>query len=297
MMKRKMMMVILAGLVLFVGGIASAALAAVSFDREIASGRVMVDLSAEVAIQFVPGTGYEDFLILKANGEVFFDLTRGLKPDAPGTGGFNPDSRFFLGGRDDPLFTLVNHSDLPVTLALTAVSGGLSLEGESLRVEPGEAGGFYFGIDTTEMALGTAIQASLTVDSDPGEEGGMPVQSGTSFFEVSAGLIDLVADLFAENASYGRDWGDYRYLDIGLDPGDWEAPVGHLYYKPAGNLLRVSPEEGYVIEVMDFTGERRSLTAALNYDILYDHEGDQWYYHSVAEDNRIDISSFELHRQ
>jgi len=285
------------GMLLLIGGMASAALSTVNFDREIASGRVMVDLSGEVAVQFVPGTGYEDFLDLEANGEVSFDLTRGLNREKSGTGGFNSNALFFIGGVDRPVFQIVNHSDQAVSIGWSQAKGGLTLEGGQGTIGPGEAQGFYFGIDTSGVLMGTEIQGVLTVESDGTPGNGRSLQPESSFSVVSADIIQAIQGHYEAMGYHGRTWGDYRYLDIGLDPLDWEAPVGNLYYKPAGSLLRISPEEGYQIAVMDYQQEIRILKASLNYDIIYESLEDAWYFHSTVPENRIDITTLVISRQ
>ncbi len=114
---------------------------------------------------------------------------------------------------------------------------------------------------------------------------------GTTFDEISAAIISKINDFYFDNNHYGRTWGDYRYTDIGLDPGEWHTPVTHVYYKPSGKLLRISPEDGYHFEVDNEDGVTMILTSSSNWDLIYDAEDSTWYYHSISDDNIIDIDS------
>ena len=93
-----------------------------------------------------------------------------------------------------------------------------------------------------------------------------------------------------------RNWGEFAYTDLGLDPQDWQDPIAHIYYKPGGSLFRLRPEEGYVFVVNDINGNSRTLSYSLNWDLLYNAVDDKWYYHSISEANVIDISTLEVKR-
>ncbi|MDD2217981.1 MAG: hypothetical protein PHX63_06075 [Eubacteriales bacterium] len=107
-------------------------------------------------------------------------------------------------------------------------------------------------------------------------------------------MIHLIDQYFIDNGHYGRTWGDYRYTDIGLDLEDWENPVLHIYFKPTGNILRISPEEGYKLVVIDSFGMIRTLSYSLNWDLIYNASDGKWYYHSISENNIIDINTLDI---
>lgn len=117
---------------------------------------------------------------------------------------------------------------------------------------------------------------------------------GSTFPQIFTNIQALIDTRFTEKGSYGRDWGDYRYTDIGLDPQDWKDPVSHIYYKPAGNLIRISPEQGYYFLVNDLAGIEKTLTYGSNWDLIYSIEAGKWYFHSINDLNEIDISSFQV---
>ena len=117
---------------------------------------------------------------------------------------------------------------------------------------------------------------------------------GSTFAEISTAIISRINTYYVENNHFGRTWGDYRYTDLGLDPEEWNIAVDHIFYKPSGKLLRISPEDGYYFEVENSEGVTMILTANSNWDLIYNAEDGNWYYHSVSDDNIIDISSLMI---
>ena len=117
---------------------------------------------------------------------------------------------------------------------------------------------------------------------------------GSSFEEVSSGMISMILKKLESTGYYGRTWGDYRYTDIGLDPDDWKKPIQHVFYKPVGSSLRICPENGYVFIVMDVFGAERKIYASYNWDLIYSDLDKKWYYHSIATENEIDITTLQI---
>lgn len=118
-------------------------------------------------------------------------------------------------------------------------------------------------------------------------------QFGSTFPEIYTGMVDYKRAYALEHGgSYGRDWGDYRYTDIELDPEDWKNPVDHAYYKPAGKLLRIVPEAGYVFVFKDIQGNPVTFNSA--WDLIYNFPDETWYYHRVDTGPKIDISTVEI---
>ena len=117
---------------------------------------------------------------------------------------------------------------------------------------------------------------------------------GNSFVDISSAMINLINQRNIDKGSYGRTWGDFRFTDIGLDPKDWENPISHVYYKPAGSLLRISPEEGYKFVVKDLNGNTKELSYSLKWDLIYDVKNGKWYYHSISDVNIVDINTLTI---
>ena len=118
---------------------------------------------------------------------------------------------------------------------------------------------------------------------------------GSTFPEITDGMIDLIQAYFDENGSYPRSWGDYRYTDIGLDPAVWDnVPYNGLIYRPSGNRVSIKPGEGYSITVMGQDGSLRTLTPDLNWNIWYDANTQEWYYHSIEAGQEVDIDTIDV---
>jgi prepilin-type N-terminal cleavage/methylation domain-containing protein len=117
---------------------------------------------------------------------------------------------------------------------------------------------------------------------------------GSTFEEISPAMISLIIKKFESSGKYGRNWGDYSYTDLGLDPADWQAPVMHIYYKPGGSNLRIRPEEGYDLIVMDMLGNPKTLKSSYNWDLIYSDVNKKWYFHTISDENAIDITTLKL---
>jgi prepilin-type N-terminal cleavage/methylation domain-containing protein len=68
---------------------------------------------------------------------------------------------------------------------------------------------------------------------------------GSTFTEISTNMIALMQKFNAANGDYARTWGDFQFTDLGLDPTFWQDPIDHIYYKPVGERLQITPEQGY----------------------------------------------------
>ncbi len=115
---------------------------------------------------------------------------------------------------------------------------------------------------------------------------------GSDFEEISSGMIALIISNYEDQGHYGRTWGDYRYTDIGLDPDDWNSPINHMIYKPKGETMLVTPESGYEFQVENEAGETKTVWKG--YNLIYDTESENWYYHSVNESNIVDIDTLRV---
>ena len=115
---------------------------------------------------------------------------------------------------------------------------------------------------------------------------------GNNFSEISTSIIDLMVTKFEESGSYGRTWGDYRYTDLGLNPEDWQSPIEHMVYKPSGANLLISPEEGYKLEKENEKGDIK--TGWYGNNLIYNVDSEEWYYHSVSEDNIVVINTLTI---
>lgn len=114
---------------------------------------------------------------------------------------------------------------------------------------------------------------------------------GDNFAEISTSMIDKIIEKFETSGRYGRDFWDYGFTDLGLDPEDWANPVDHIYYKPGGAKLSIRPEDGYSFIVNDKNGTPKTLPASYNWNLTYNDKDKTWYYHTITPGNEIDINT------
>jgi prepilin-type N-terminal cleavage/methylation domain-containing protein len=117
---------------------------------------------------------------------------------------------------------------------------------------------------------------------------------GSTFQEISAGMLKKIVDHYNLTGYYGRTWGDYRYTDIGLVPSDWTAPVNHIIYTPKGSSFTIKPEDGYTFFVNRLNGQTIKMKSTYNYYLIYDVLTQKWYYYSIDAANAIDINTLKV---
>jgi len=122
---------------------------------------------------------------------------------------------------------------------------------------------------------------------------------GSSFEDISNGLIQLIMEFFENRGSYPRDWADYRYDDLGLNKASWTPPINGVIYKPSGRLLRVIPDSDhkFIFNFLDSPDEFE-LTSRLNWDLVFNIGDDSsdtgcWYLNSI-ERRKVDISTLRI---
>lgn len=123
---------------------------------------------------------------------------------------------------------------------------------------------------------------------------------GNDFIPISTGLIDAIQKNFALKSKYGRNWGDYAYTDIGLNPSDWgwSKSVNHIRYVAGGSSISIRPEDGYTISVVSAVDHKsiKDLNAKLQWNIIYDDLTKKWYYHTISPENEIDINTIKVYK-
>jgi len=164
--------------------------------------------------------------------------------------------------------------------------------------------GVPFGIDDyafLEDGLGEdSLDTEVIYYSLLGPDSVAPLtEFGSSFEEISSGLIQLIMDFFENRGSYPRDWADYRYDDLGLDKASWTPPVDGVIYKPSGRLLRVIPDSDhkFIFNFLD-SSDKFELTSSYNWDLIFNVGDDSsdtgyWYLNSI-EGRKVDISTLEI---
>ncbi len=111
---------------------------------------------------------------------------------------------------------------------------------------------------------------------------------GSTFQEISGEMGARVLQYYQDNGTPLSTWKDERYEDIGLDIAFWENPVEGILYAPGGLYVKIRPTEpGIRFQVTTVTGETKTLTSALNWNIWYNVATDTWYYHNNTDPNSV----------
>lgn len=148
-------------------GYGSAALTAISLDRSVGAGTVLVDTDSNVAVKFSALGTYTGF-ITETNGKVSFNLAKAIKNGVAGAG-YNTEAQFTVGNGTTPVFQVTNNSDVAIKVTMAAGAVGLSLYDDAdaaagtTSIAPGASDSFYFKIDTAGKIPTTALTGTLHV--------------------------------------------------------------------------------------------------------------------------------------
>jgi prepilin-type N-terminal cleavage/methylation domain-containing protein len=115
---------------------------------------------------------------------------------------------------------------------------------------------------------------------------------GSSFGEISKGMIDAIEAFYEKNGKYPRTGAKNRYTDIGLDPNEWKEAISGIIYTPQGDSISISPGEGYTFSVASASGKQ--VTVSGNKKIVYSMETNQWYSSSIKKGNEVNISTLQV---
>ncbi len=121
-----------------------------------------------------------------------------------------------------------------------------------------------------------------------------PTSLGSTFSEIIDSMTALIKKYYDQNGQYPRDWGDYAYTDIGLDPDEWAKAYDGIIYSPAGDRIKVTPADGYVFYVMGLDGKEKTIKSSYNWSLWYSIEDATWYFHKVMDKNKVDISTLRV---
>jgi type II secretory pathway pseudopilin PulG len=115
---------------------------------------------------------------------------------------------------------------------------------------------------------------------------------GSSFEEISKGMIDAIENYYEKNGKYPRTGAKNKYTDIVLDPNEWKDAINGIIYTPQGDRVSISPGGGYTLSVTSVSGKQ--LTVSGNGEIIYSMETDQWYSSSIKKGNEVNISTLQV---
>ena len=118
-----------------------------------------------------------------------------------------------------------------------------------------------------------------------------------SFFEKSTYLITKLEDYHRLNKKYASPIVVECYRVIGLDARLWsDTPFEGLIYDPKGDTLEVRPAKEFTIFVADKEGTVRILSYNLHWSLIYNLKDKNWYFHRIAPEQCIDISTIHIKR-
>ena len=115
---------------------------------------------------------------------------------------------------------------------------------------------------------------------------------GSSFEEISKGMIDAIEAYYEKNGKYPRTGAKIKYTDIGLDPDEWKDAINGIIYTPQGDSISISPGDGSTFSVTSVGGKQ--LTVSGTGKIIYSMETDQWYSSSIKKGNEVNISTLQV---
>jgi prepilin-type N-terminal cleavage/methylation domain-containing protein len=115
---------------------------------------------------------------------------------------------------------------------------------------------------------------------------------GSSFEEISKGMIDAIEAFYEKNGKYPRTGAKNRYTDIGLDPREWKDAINGIIYTPQGDRISISPGSGYTFSVTSASGKQVTVSGSKN--IIYSMETKQWYSSSIKKGNEVNISTLQV---
>ncbi len=115
---------------------------------------------------------------------------------------------------------------------------------------------------------------------------------GSSFEEISKGMIDAIENYYEKNGKYPRTGSKNKYTDIGLDPNEWKDAINGIIYTPQGDSISISPGDGSTFSVSSVSGKQ--LTVSGTGKIVYSMETNQWYSSSIKKGNEVNISTLQV---
>ncbi|MFT4146151.1 MAG: hypothetical protein QM644_17000 [Mobilitalea sp.] len=154
---------------LIVAAVGSAALSAVSFDRTVKAGKILVDTDANVAIQITNTSKYPGLVKTDANGKVSLNLNEAINSNA--NSGFNTDAIFTIGSSSSGVFKIKNNSDVPVSVSMTNETGNNNAitlapaNNTNATIGVGGSSDFYFTINTNGQEALKSLNAVLRVEA------------------------------------------------------------------------------------------------------------------------------------
>jgi len=107
-------------------------------------------------------------------------------------------------------------------------------------------------------------------------------------------FISRIMSFYEKNGHWPRSWGDYRFIDLGLNPKDWKNAVEGIIWNPNGDKIGLSNQKGDDLQVYveDMDGNTRKLYDGWN--IWCVASTGKCYFHTVAPGNEVDVSTIKV---
>jgi hypothetical protein len=154
---------------LAIAAVGSAALSAVSFDRSVNTGKILVDTDENVAIQISNISKYPGLVKTDSKGKVTLNLNEAINSN--GNSGFNTDALFTIGSSTNGVFRIKNNSDTQITVSMTSETGNNNAitltpaKHSNTTIGVGGSSEFYFTINTNNQEAMKSLNAVLHVEA------------------------------------------------------------------------------------------------------------------------------------
>ncbi|RME85774.1 MAG: hypothetical protein D6775_01960 [Caldilineae bacterium] len=110
-------------------------------------------------------------------------------------------------------------------------------------------------------------------------------------------LIKLIQEYYEEHGRWPRSWEPYNFSDLGLDPDEWTLPRNGVKFNPAGDRLGITNVIGDEYQVYIKTPGGEELHLYDGYNIWYNFADGRWYYHDIADNIVVDISTLRIEQK
>jgi Flp pilus assembly pilin Flp len=114
----------------------------------------------------------------------------------------------------------------------------------------------------------------------------------TAVERIAGDFLQRIQVFHDKHGRWPRNWGDFRFTDLGMDPAAWAVAVEGVYWNPHGSEVGLANKAGdnLQIYVKDLKGNWLHLYDGWN--IWCRAEG--CYFHTVAPGNEVDLSTLTL---
>ncbi len=111
------------------------------------------------------------------------------------------------------------------------------------------------------------------------------------FLTIKDDFLARINAYYEANDRWPHSWSTYRFTDLGLNPEEWDGPIEGIYWNPHGSNVGLANYGGDNLQlyVNDLDGNPLHLYDGWN--IWCQASDGKCYYHTVAPENEIDITT------